>query len=108
MSQHGKEIDMSPSSSPQQRRSCTKTFAQRKGSKTRSKKTGNSLSCDVGSDKTLIKDKAEEACARLHSGIRPSVIYEVNKNSTEEEDKNGRKTPTMKPQTTTRRQAVEV
>ncbi len=52
VSQHAKEMDMSPyspSPSTQQLRSCAKTSAQRKQSKTRTKKTGKSVSCNVGS-----------------------------------------------------------
>jgi hypothetical protein len=42
----------------------------------------------VGSGETLIKEEAKDACVRLHSGIRLSVIDEVNMDSKEEEDNN--------------------
>jgi hypothetical protein len=88
--QHGKEMDMlpysSPFSSPQQRGSRTKTSAQRKQKGKRRTRTGKTVSCNVGSGEKLIKEEAEDVCARLHSGIRLSVINEVNKDSTEEED----------------------
>ncbi len=44
----------------------------------------------MGSGEKLIKEEAKDACARPHSGIRLSVINEVNKDSTEEEDNNKR------------------
>jgi hypothetical protein len=55
----------------------------------------------VGSGEKSIKEEAKDACARPHSGIRLSVINEVNKDSTEDK-------PTMIPQTTMRRPASEV
>ncbi len=45
---------------------CTKTSAQRKWSKTKRKKTGKSVSCDVKSVEKLIEEEAEVACARPH------------------------------------------
>ena len=53
----------------------------------RRKRTGKTISFDVGSGEKLIKEEAEDACARLHSGIRLFVIYEVNKDSMEEDYK---------------------
>jgi hypothetical protein len=64
--------------------------AQKKWSKTRRKKTGKSVSCDVESVEKSIKEEAEVACARPHSGIRLSVINEVSKDSTDKEDDNKR------------------
>ena len=93
LSQHGQELDMlpcSPSPSPQQRESLTKTSAQRKWKGKRRKRTGKTVSCDVGSGKKLMKEEAKDACARPHSGTRLSVINEVNKDSTEEEDNDER------------------
>ena len=92
---NGKEMNMSsytPSPSPQQCESCTKTSAQRKQSRTRREKTGKSISCNVGSGEKLIEE-AENVCARPHSGIRLSVINEVNQDSTEEKDDNKRNLP---------------
>jgi hypothetical protein len=89
LSQNGQEMDMSPysslSPSPQQCGSCTKTSAQRKQKGKRRKRTGKTVSFNVGSDEKLIKEEAEDACARPHSGIRLSVINEVNKDSIEED-----------------------
>ena len=93
LSQHGQELDMlpcSPSLSPQQRESLTKTSAQRKRKGKRRKRTGKTVSCDVGSGKKLMKEEAEDACARPHSGTKLSVINEVNEDSTEEEDNDER------------------
>jgi hypothetical protein len=91
LSQHGQEMDMlpysSPSPSPQQRGSCTKTSAQRKQKGKRRKKTGKTISFDAGSGEKLIKDEAEDTCARPHSGIRLFMINEVNKDSMEEDYK---------------------
>jgi hypothetical protein len=39
----------------------------------------------VGSGEKLIKEEAEDACARPHSGTRLFVINEVNKDSMEED-----------------------
>ncbi len=89
MSQHGQEMDMSPysspSPSPQQRGSRTKASAQRKRKGKRKKRTGKTISFDVGSGEKLIKEEAKEACARPHSGIRLFKINEVNKDSIEED-----------------------
>jgi hypothetical protein len=87
--QHGQEMDMlpcsSPSPSPQQHGSCTKTSAhgERKGK--RRKRTGKTISFHVGSGEKLIKEEAEDECARPHSGIRLFVINEVNEDSMEED-----------------------
>jgi hypothetical protein len=89
--QHAKEMDMlTPSPSPQQHGSRTKNSAQRKWSKTRRKMTGKSILCDVGSGERSIEEEAEDTCARPHSGIRLSVINEVDDDSTEEDNNNER------------------
>ena len=44
----------------------------------------------MGSGEKLIKEKAKDACARPHSGVRIYVISEVNEDSREEEDNNER------------------
>jgi hypothetical protein len=77
----------SPSPSPQQHGSHTKTSAQRKRKGKRRKRTGKTVSFDVGSGEKLIKEEAKDACARPHSGIRLFVINEVNKDSIEEDYK---------------------
>jgi hypothetical protein len=91
LSQHGQEMDMlpysSPSPSPQQRGSRTKTSAHRKQKGERRKRTGKTVSFDVESGEKLIKEEAKDACARPHSGIRLFVINEVNKDSMEEDYK---------------------
>ncbi len=51
------------------------------------------VSCDEGSGEKLIKEEAEDMCARPHSGIRLNVINKVNEDNTEEED-NNKKTQT--------------
>jgi hypothetical protein len=55
----------------------------------------------------LIKKEAKDACARLHSGIRLSVINEVNKDNMDEEDDIKRNKPAIKPLTILRRWALE-
>jgi hypothetical protein len=93
LSQHAKEMDMllsSPSPSPQQRGFCTKTSAQRKWKGERRKRTGKTVSCNVGSGEKLIKEEAKDECARPHGGIRFYVISEVNEDNKEEEDNNKR------------------
>ncbi len=93
LSQDAKEMDMLPSPlslSPQQCGSRTKTSAQRKWKGKRRKRTGKTVSCNVGSGEKLIKEEAKDACARPHSGIRLYVINKVNKNNTEEEDNDKR------------------
>jgi hypothetical protein len=91
--QHAKEMDMpsSPSPSPHQHGSCTKTSAQRKWKGKRGKRTGITVSCNVGSGEKLMKEEAKDACARPHSGIRLYVINEVNEDILEEEDNDKRK-----------------
>jgi hypothetical protein len=81
-----KEMDMLPHSSspfPQQRRSHTKTSAQREWKARRRKRAGKTISCNVESGKKLIKEEAKDVCARPHSGIRLFVINEVSKDSME-------------------------
>jgi hypothetical protein len=79
-------LPYSPSTSTQQLKSCAKTSAQRKQSKTRTKKTWKSINCNVGSGENLVKEKVEDTSTRLHSGIRLPVINQVVKNSTEEDN----------------------
>jgi hypothetical protein len=84
-------MDMLPyfslSPSPQQRRSGTNTSAQRKQKGKRRKRTGKTISFDVGNGEKLIKEEAEDVCARPHSGIRLFMINEVNEDSMEEDYK---------------------
>ncbi len=91
LSQHGQEMDIfpysSPSPSPQQRRSRIKTSAQRKWKGERRKRTGKTISFDAGIGEKLIKEEAEDECARPHSGIRLFVINEVNKDSMDKDYK---------------------
>jgi hypothetical protein len=47
----------------------------------RREKTGKSVSCDIGNVEKLIIEEGKDACARPHSGIRLSVINEVNEDS---------------------------
>jgi hypothetical protein len=68
----------------------TKNSAQRKRRKTRSKRAGKFISCTVGSDETIIKEEVKNACARSHSGIRPSVIDEVDNDSMKRDNDNER------------------
>ncbi len=56
----------------------------------RRKKTGKTISWDVGSGEKVIKEEAKDACARPHSGIRLSVINEVIKDSMEEDNNDKR------------------
>ncbi len=51
------------------------------------KRTGKTVSPDVGSGEKLIKEEAKDGCARRHSGIRLFMINEVNKDSMEEDNK---------------------
>ncbi len=44
----------------------------------RRKRAGKFISCTVGSGEKIIKEEAENVCARPHSGIRLSVIDKVN------------------------------
>jgi hypothetical protein len=91
MLQHGQEMDIlpnfSPSPSPQQRGSCTKTFAQKKLKGKRRTRKGKTVSFDVGRGEKLIKEEAKDVCAMPHSGIRLFVINEVNKDSMKEDYK---------------------
>ncbi len=50
----------------------------------RRKRTGKTISFDVGSGEKLIKEEAKDAYARPHSGIRLFVINEVTEDSMEE------------------------
>jgi hypothetical protein len=68
----------------------TKNSVQRKRRKTRSKRAGKFISCTMGSDEKIIRDEAKNACARSHSGIRPSVIDEVDNDSMKGDDDNER------------------
>ena len=62
----------------------------------------------MGSGEKLIEEEAKNASARPHSGIRLSVIDEVDKDSTEEKDEGERKkNDKMKQQLTTRKQKME-
>jgi hypothetical protein len=82
-------MDMLPYSplcpSPQQRGSRTKTSSQRKWKRKRRKRTGKTVSFDMGSGDKLIKEEAKDACARLHRCIRLFVINKVNKDSMKED-----------------------
>ncbi len=69
-SQLAREMDISPyspSPSPSLLGSCTKDSAQRKRRGARRTNTGRTVSPDMGRGKNLIKEVAEDACARLHS-----------------------------------------
>jgi hypothetical protein len=68
----------------------TKDSAQRKRRKTRRKRAGKFISCPVGSGEKLIEEEAKNACTRPHSGIRLSVINEVDNNSMKGDDNNER------------------
>ncbi len=79
VSQIAKEIHMAPyslSPSPQQRRSHTKTSAQRKWKGRRRKGPGKTVSCNVESGNKSIKEEAKDVYARPHIGIRLFVINE--------------------------------
>jgi hypothetical protein len=69
LSQHGQEMDMlpysSPSPSPQQPGSHTKTSAQRERKGKRRKGPGKTVSCNVKSSDKLIKEEAKDVCARM-------------------------------------------
>ncbi len=82
--QHAQEMDMSPYSlslPPTAWVSGTKSSAERKRRKTRSKRAGTFISCAAGSGEKIIKEEAKNKCARPHSGIRLSVINQVDNNS---------------------------
>jgi hypothetical protein len=68
----------------------TKSSAQRKRRKKRSKRAGTFISCAVGSGEKIIKEEAKNACARPHSGIRLSVIDKVDNDSMKGDDDNER------------------
>ncbi len=70
--------------------SVTKSSAQRKRRKKRSKKAGAFISCAVGSGEKIIKEEAKNECARPHSGIRLSIIDEVDNDSMKGDDDNKR------------------
>ena len=62
----------------------------------------------MGSGEKIIEEEAKNASARPHSGIRLSVIDEVDKDSTEQKDEDEiNKNNKMKPQLTTRRQTMD-
>jgi hypothetical protein len=46
------------------------------------------MSCAVGSGEKIIEEEAKNACARLHSGIRLSVIDKVDNDSMKGDDNN--------------------
>ena len=75
----------------------TKSSAQRKRRKKRSKRAGTFISCTVGSGDKIIKEDAKNACARPHSGIRLSVIDEVDNDSTKGDDDNERNNTNNEP-----------
>jgi len=105
--QHTQEMDMSPYSlslPPTAWVSGTKSSAQKKRRKTRSKRAGIFISCAMGCGETIIEEEAKNECARPHSGIRLPVIDEVdndsmmmmgdddnNRNKTDNETANGNK-----------------
>ena len=91
--QHAQEMDMSPYSfslPPTAWVSGTKSSAQKKRRKTRSKRAGIFISCAVGSGETIIKEEAKNECARPHSGIRLPVTDEVDNDSMMGDDDNNR------------------
>ena len=62
----------------------------------------------MGSGEKIIEEEAKNASARPHSGIRLSVIDEVDKDRTEQKDEVERnKNNKIKPQLTTRRQTMD-
>ena len=46
-----------------------------------SKRAGTFISCAAESGEKIIEEEAKNACARLHSGIRLSVINKVDNDS---------------------------
>jgi hypothetical protein len=91
--QHAQEMDMLPYSlslPPKAWVSGTKSSAQRKRRKTRSKRAGTFISCTVGSGEKIIEEEAKNTCARPHSGIRLSVIDKVDNDSMKGDDNNER------------------
>jgi hypothetical protein len=63
-----------------------KSSAQRKQRKKRSKRAGAFISCAVGSGEKIIKEEAKNKCAKPHSGIRLSIIDEVDNDSMKGDD----------------------
>ena len=72
--------------------SSTKSSAQRKRRKKRSKSAGTFTSCAVGSGEKIIKEEAKNSCARPHSGsgVRLSVIDKVDSDNMKGDDDNER------------------
>jgi hypothetical protein len=68
----------------------TESSSQSKPRKTRSKRAGTFTSCAAGSGEKIIKEEAKNVCERPHSGIRLSVINEVDNNSMKGEYDNKR------------------
>ena len=68
----------------------TKSSAQKKRRKTRSKRAGTFISCAMGSGEKIIEEEAKNECARPHSGIRLSVVDEVDNDSMKGDDDNER------------------
>jgi len=56
----------------------------------RSKRAGTFISCAVGSGGKIIKEETKTECARPHSGIRLSIINEVDNNSMKVDEDNKR------------------
>jgi len=91
--QHAQEMDMSPyplSLPPTAWVSGTKSSDQRKRRKMRSKRAGTFICLSVGSGENIIVEEAKNECARPHSGIRLSVIDEVDNDSMKGDDNNER------------------
>jgi hypothetical protein len=87
------EMDMLPYSlslPPTAWVSSTKSSAQTKRRKMRSKRAGTFISCPAGSGEKIIKEEAKNLCARPHSGIRLSVINKVDNDSMKGEYNNKR------------------
>ena len=68
----------------------TESSPQRKQRKQRSKRAGTIISCATGSGEKIIEEEAKNAYARLHSGIRLSVMNKVDNNSMKGEYNNKR------------------
>jgi hypothetical protein len=86
-------MDMSPYSlslPPTAWVSGTKSSTQRKWRKKMSERAGTFIRCAVRSGENIIKEEAKNACARLHSGIRLSVIDKVDNDSMKGDDDNER------------------
>ena len=65
-------------------------LCSKKRRKKRSERAGTFISYAVGSGEKIIKKEAKNACERRHSGIRLSVIDEVDNNSMKGDDDNKR------------------